>query len=103
MSCASRRTMSPCSRTMAYDVPTAMRVEQQIGRGAAAGEVDGAVRKQRSQLLTFVLLLLVAWLVLAIIGLLIKGLFYLFVIGLILVVVTAVWGIYRAGRRSVRR
>lgn len=39
-----------------------------------------------------VLFLIAAWIVLSIIGLLIKGLFWLFVIGLVLFVATAVWG-----------
>ena len=39
-----------------------------------------------------VLLLLAAWIVLSIIGLVIKGLLWLFVIGIILVVVTAGMG-----------
>lgn len=58
---------------------------------------------QRNPLLTVVLALLVLWLVLAVIGLLIKGLFYLFMIGVIAIVATLAWGAFTAGRRSARR
>ncbi|GAB3211297.1 hypothetical protein GCM10027294_33040 [Marinactinospora endophytica] len=37
-------------------------------------------------------LLLAVWLVLAILGLVVKGLFWLFVIGAVLFVATAIWG-----------
>jgi LPXTG-motif cell wall-anchored protein len=39
-----------------------------------------------------IIFLLVVWLVLAILGLVIEGLFWLTVIGLILLVGTAIWG-----------
>ena len=39
-----------------------------------------------------ILALLVVWLVLAVLGLVVKGLFWLFVIGLILFVGTGLWG-----------
>jgi hypothetical protein len=39
-----------------------------------------------------ILLLLVAWIVLSVLGLVIKGLFWLFVIGVILFLATAAWG-----------
>lgn len=41
---------------------------------------------------TIVLILLAVWLVLSILGLVIKGLFWLFVIGAVLFVATAAWG-----------
>ncbi|SHF82754.1 hypothetical protein SAMN05443575_1005 [Jatrophihabitans endophyticus] len=62
-----------------------------------------AGNSQRSPLLTVVLVLLVAWLVLAVLGLLIKGLFVLFVVGVVLVVATLGWGAFKAGRNSGRR
>ncbi len=65
--------------------------------------MDMAGQLRRRPLLTFVLVLLVAWLVVSLIGLLIKGLFYLFVIGVIAVVLTLGWGAFQAGRRSGRR
>lgn len=43
-------------------------------------------------MLKFILALLVLWLVLSVIGLVVKGLVWLAVIGIILFVVTAVWG-----------
>jgi hypothetical protein len=43
-------------------------------------------------MLGFILLLLIIWLVLSIIGLVIEGLFWLFVIGAVLFLVTAAWG-----------
>ncbi len=49
----------------------------------------------------FIVLLLVVWLVLAILGFVIKGLFWLAVIGIVLFVVTAIVGyIRRGGNRS---
>lgn len=52
-----------------------------------------------------VLILLVVWLILAIIGLVIKGLFWLFVIGGLLFLATAAWGWIkeRAGGGSTPR
>ncbi|HEY9408549.1 MAG TPA: hypothetical protein VIP77_03120 [Jiangellaceae bacterium] len=41
---------------------------------------------------TIVLILLAVWLLLSILGLVIKGLFWLFVIGALLFVGTAAWG-----------
>ena len=43
-------------------------------------------------MLGLILLLLVVWLVLAVLGLVIKGLFWLFIIGLILFVATGIFG-----------
>lgn len=57
---------------------------------------------RRNPFLTAVLVLIALWVVMSVIGLLIKGLFYLFVIGLLLVVGTLLYGAYGAGRRSRR-
>ena len=46
-------------------------------------------------MLAFIGLLLVIWLVLVVLGLAIHGLFWLFVIGLILFVITGVFGFIR--------
>lgn len=43
-------------------------------------------------MIRLVLLLLVVWLVLAVLGLIIKGLLWLTVIGLVLFLVTSAWG-----------
>ncbi|WP_174257664.1 hypothetical protein [Phytoactinopolyspora alkaliphila] len=43
-------------------------------------------------MLGFILLLLAIWLVLSILGLVIEGLFWLFVIGAVLFLATAAWG-----------
>lgn len=43
-------------------------------------------------MLGLILLLLIIWLVLAVLGLVIKGLFWLFIIGLILFVATGIFG-----------
>jgi len=43
-------------------------------------------------MLGLILLLLVVWLVLAVLGLVVKGLFWLFIIGLILFVATGIFG-----------
>jgi hypothetical protein len=49
----------------------------------------------------FVILLLVIWLVLALLGVVIKGLFWLAIIGIVLFVVTVIVGyIKRGGSRS---
>lgn len=46
-------------------------------------------------MIALIVLLLLVWLVLAVVGLVVKGLFWLFVIGAILFVVTAVIGFIR--------
>jgi len=43
-------------------------------------------------MLGLILLLLIIWLVLAVLGLVVKGLFWLFIIGLILFVATGIFG-----------
>lgn len=43
-------------------------------------------------MLKLILILLAVWLVLSLIGLAVKGLFWLFVIGAVLFVATAIWG-----------
>lgn len=43
-------------------------------------------------MLQLLALLLIIWLALAVIGLVIKGLFWLFIIGLLLFAATSVWG-----------
>lgn len=43
-------------------------------------------------MLTFVLVLLAIWLILSIVGLAVKGLFWLFVVGAVLFVITAIVG-----------
>ncbi len=42
--------------------------------------------------MTFVLVLLAIWLILSILGLVVKGLFWLFIIAAILFIATAIWG-----------
>lgn len=46
-------------------------------------------------MIALIVLLLLVWLVLAVVGLVVKGLFWLFVIGAILFVVTAIVGYIR--------
>ncbi|WP_433662601.1 hypothetical protein ACQPW1_10900 [Nocardia sp. CA-128927] len=43
-------------------------------------------------MLTLIAILLVVWLVLAVLGFVVKGLFWLAVVGLVLFVATAAWG-----------
>ncbi|WP_165358764.1 hypothetical protein [Haloactinopolyspora alba] len=43
-------------------------------------------------MLRILLLLLAAWIVISVLGLIIKGLFWLFVLGAVLFVATSVWG-----------
>jgi uncharacterized membrane protein YccC len=58
-------------------------------------------RSTVNRMIGFIVLLLVIWLVLAVLGFVIKGLFWLAVIGIILFVVTAIVGyIRRGGSRS---
>jgi hypothetical protein len=56
--------------------------------------------RRRSPFTTFVLALLVVWLIFVVLGLVLKGLFLLFVLGLVLVFVTGAWSAFRAGRRT---
>lgn len=51
-------------------------------------------------MLTLVIVLLIIWLVLAILGFVIKGLFWLVIVGIILFVITALWGYIKRGTRS---
>ena len=54
-------------------------------------------------MLRLIVVLLVVWLVLAVLGLIIKGLFWLAVLGLILFAVTAVAGFLRRGGSRGKR
>ncbi|MGY1843812.1 hypothetical protein [Modestobacter sp. SYSU DS0875] len=47
-------------------------------------------------MLALIALLLVAWLVVTVIGALVDGLFWLFVVGVVLFLVTAAWGLTRS-------
>ncbi len=51
-------------------------------------------------MLTLVIILLIIWLVFAILGFVIKSLFWLAIVGIILFVITALWGYIRRGTRS---
>jgi hypothetical protein len=51
-------------------------------------------------MLTLVIVLLIVWLVLAILGFVIKTLFWLAIVGIVLFVITALWGYIRRGSRS---
>lgn len=53
-------------------------------------------------MLAFVLLLILAWVVLGIIGFVVKGLFYLFVIACILFALTILGSVFRGGARRNR-
>lgn len=51
-------------------------------------------------MLAFVLALVILWIVLGIVGFVVHGLFWLFVIACVLFVVTVLAGVFRRGRRS---
>jgi hypothetical protein len=51
-------------------------------------------------MLTLVIILLIIWAVLAIVGFAIKTLLWLAIIGIVLFVITALWGFIRRGSRS---
>jgi hypothetical protein len=51
-------------------------------------------------MLTLVIVLLIVWLVLAIIGFAVKSLLWLAIIGIVLFVITALWGFIRRGTSS---
>jgi hypothetical protein len=53
--------------------------------------------------LAVLLALVIVWIVLGIIGFVVHGLFWLFVIACVLFVVTVLGGVFRRGRRSVGR
>ncbi|GLU47331.1 hypothetical protein [Nocardiopsis ansamitocini] len=50
-------------------------------------------------MLNLILVLLAIWLVLSVIGLVVKGLFWLFVIGVVLFLATAAWGWFQRASR----
>jgi hypothetical protein len=54
-------------------------------------------------MLSFILILIIIFIVAGIIGFVVKGLFWLFVIAAILFAITILAGIFGAGRRSGRR
>jgi hypothetical protein len=54
-------------------------------------------------MLGVIAVLLLLWVVFAVLGLVIKGLFWLFVIGLVLFLVTGALGVLRRGRSSITR
>jgi len=51
-------------------------------------------------MLSLVIILLIIWLVLAILGFVIKSLLWLAIVGIILFVITALWGFIRRGGRT---
>jgi hypothetical protein len=51
-------------------------------------------------MLALVIILLIIWAVLAILGFAIKSLLWLAIIGIVLVIITALWGFIRRGSRS---
>jgi hypothetical protein len=53
--------------------------------------------------LALLLALVIVWIVLGIIGFVVHGLFWLFVIALVLFVATVLGGVFGRGRRSARR
>jgi hypothetical protein len=54
-------------------------------------------------MLAFLLILIIAWIVVGIIGFVVHGLFWLFVIACVLFVLTIIGGVYRRGRHSTSR
>ena len=52
--------------------------------------------------MTLLVVLLVVWLVLAVLGFVIKGLFWLAIIGIVLFLATAIWGWFRRSALSGR-
>lgn len=54
-------------------------------------------------MLALLLALVIVWIVLGIIGFVVHGLFWLFVIALVLFVATVLGDVFRRGRRSARR
>jgi uncharacterized membrane protein len=67
-----------------------------------AGRGYGQVAKE-AVMLGVIAVLLLLWVVFAVLGLVIKGLFWLFVIGLVLFLVTGALGVLRRGRSSITR
>jgi len=51
-------------------------------------------------MLTLVIILLIIWAVLAILGFAIKSLLWLAIVGIVLFVITALWGFIRRGGRT---
>jgi hypothetical protein len=54
-------------------------------------------------MLGVIAVLLLLWVVFVVVGLVIKGLFWLFVVGLVLFLVTGAMGMLRRGRSSITR
>jgi Na+-driven multidrug efflux pump len=73
-----------------------------VGSRASRAKHQGgrAMSPTYAGLMTLLVVLLVVWLVLAILGFVIKGLFWLAIIGLVLFVATAIWGWLRRSSLS---
>ncbi|HEY1489241.1 MAG TPA: hypothetical protein VGF84_24260 [Micromonosporaceae bacterium] len=54
-------------------------------------------------MIAFLLALVIIWIVLGIIGFVVHGLFWLFIIACVLFLATIVAGVFRRGRRSAQR
>jgi hypothetical protein len=52
-------------------------------------------------MLALILILIIAWMIVGIVGFVVHGLFWLFVIACVLFVATVLGGVFRRGRRSV--
>jgi hypothetical protein len=59
----------------------------------------GAMANRRNPFVVFVGGLVALWLLISLLGVLVRGLFYLTVLGVVLLVLTAMYGAYKAGRR----
>jgi hypothetical protein len=53
--------------------------------------------------IAFILALIIIWIVLGIIGFVVHGLFWLFIVACVLFLATIVIGVFRRGRRSIQR
>ncbi len=53
-------------------------------------------------MLALLLFLLIAWIVIGIVGFVVHGLFWLFILACVLFVLTILGGVFRRGRTSVR-
>ncbi|OMQ14934.1 hypothetical protein A7K94_0213020 [Modestobacter sp. VKM Ac-2676] len=62
--------------------------------------LGGDTRAEEGTVLALIALLLVVWLVVTVIGALVEGLFWLFVVGVVLFLVTAAWGLTQTDTRG---
>lgn len=92
--CSSSMVADNSARMVTHD---ALRCAQDTGHSGDLYAVDLTLGAYGARMRGLLVFLLVVWLVLAVLGFIIKGLFWLAILGIVLFVATGVWGFIRRG------